>query len=163
MNDSKIAHLITQLANPDPAYRQASREELVQLGGHEVTRALVAELNDPRQIVRWEAAKALLALADPIAAPALLHMLEDRDPDVRWVSAEGLVALGETGLCTVLSGLTRRARSIEFCAGAHQVLHDLKGKVRAEILMPVLAALEGSEPAVLAPVAAFAALEQLKS
>ncbi len=163
MNEYDLAELIAHFADDDPATRQSSRDELVRRGGPDVTRALVVELNDPRPLVRWEAAKALLTLADPIAAPALLHTLEDEDPDVRWVSAEGLVALGETGLVTVLSGLTRRARSPEFCKCAHQVLHDLKKTTgHAELIAPVLVALERSEPGVTAPVAAFAALKQLK-
>jgi hypothetical protein len=162
MNKAKISQWISQLAHNDPALRPSIRDELVRLNGHEVTQALVAELNHPQAQVRWEAAKSLLALADPIAAPGLLHTLEDEDPDVRWVSAEGLVALGETGLITVLSGLTRRARSPEFCMCAHQVRHDLKKKFHADVISPVLVALEGAEPALSAPVAAYTALTRLK-
>lgn len=157
-----IADLINGLSNEDPVIRQKSREKLVDIGDHEVTRALVQELIDPRQQVRWEAAKALTAIADPIAAPALMHALDDKDVDVRWVAGEGLIALGNIGLMTVLSGLTKRAESIDFCKAAHHVLHDLRRKGYAETVNPVLQSLEKSEPEVTAPPAAYAALVALK-
>jgi hypothetical protein len=157
-----VARLIDELTNHDPVARKHARERLCRMGGHDVTRALVGELVDPRRLVRWEAVKALSVLADPIAAPGLLHALEDDDGDVRWVAAEGLIALGRIGLLTVLSGLTRRARSIEFCRSAHHVLHDLKKHGDADVIAPVLAALERPEPQVAAPLAAHHALTALK-
>jgi hypothetical protein len=159
----QIARLIDELASNDPVVRQQAREKLCRIGGHDVTRALVAELVDPRRLVRWEAVKALAVLADPIAAPGLLHAIEDDDGDVRWVAAEGLIGLGHVGLLTVLSGLTRRARSIEFCRSAHHVLHDLKKHGHAEVIAAVLAALEQDEPETAAPPAAHHALLALKS
>lgn len=157
-----ISSLIEELASSDPVARQQAREKLGRIGGHDVTQALVGELVDPRRQVRWEAVKALAVLGDPIAAPALLHALEDHDSDVRWVAAEGLIGLGHIGLLTVLSGLTRRARSIEFCRSAHHVLHDLKKHGHAEVIAEVLAALDQDEPQTAAPPAAHRALEELK-
>ncbi len=158
----EVSTLIAQLASSEPVTRQKARASLVSRGGHDVTRAVAAELVDPRRHVRWEAAKALVEIADPIAAHALLLALEDKDQDVRWLAAEGLAALGETGLLTVLSGLTRRATSLEFCQGAHHVLHELKPKGHDEIMDRVLKALEASEPEVAAPVAAYDALVAIK-
>ena len=158
-----ITSLVTGLASSEPVARQQAREKLIRLGGHDVTAALVAESLDPRRQVRWEAVKALAALADPVAAPALLHALEDHDSDVRWVAAEGLVGLRRVGLLTVLSGLTRRARSIEFCRSAHHVLHDLKKHGHADVIAEVLTALDQDEPETAAPPAANRALESLKS
>lgn len=157
-----VAHLIANLASDDPPTREQSREELVRIGGPDVTRALVAELVDPRHQVRWEAAKALASIADPVAAAALMHALDDDHEDVRWVAAEGLTALGNVGLLTVLSGLTKRAHSIEFCRSAHHVLHDLKKKEDTEVITPVLDALTSAEPEVTAPPAAYRALSLLK-
>ncbi len=157
-----IAALIGDLASTEAVKRQQAREKLIRLGGHDVTQALVAELVDPRRQVRWEAVKALSALGDPIAAPALLHALEDHDSDVRWVAAEALIGLRRVGLLTVLSGLTRRARSIEFCRSAHHVLHDLKKHGHGEVIAEVLAALDQDEPETAAPPAAHQALEALK-
>jgi hypothetical protein len=159
---NSIDRFMEALAGDDAMTRERAREELVRLGGSEVTRALVGALMDSRQQVRWEAAKALVAVADPVAAPALLHALEDEDSDVRWVAAEGLVSMRKVGLLTVLSGLTRRARSIEFCHGAHHVLHDLKKRGHADVIEPVLAALEQSEPAVAVPPTAYTALQSLE-
>ncbi len=157
-----VSALISSLSNDDPVARENAREQLVKLGGADVTRALVRALVDPQKQVRWEAAKALTAIADPVAAPALMHALDDDDEDVRWVAGEGLVALGKDGLLTVLSGLLKRARSIEFCKSAHHVLHDLKHIEYADVLAPVLEALCSSAPEVSAPVAAMNALQTLQ-
>ncbi len=164
----RLEEWIAALASPDPVVRERSREALVSAGTCSVIRALIGELNDPRQHIRWEAAKALAAIADPIAAPALVDALDDEDDDVRWVAAEALVAMGHEGLLTVLSGLVKRARSIQFCRGAHHVLSDFC-KIKAPVkridrtaVGPVVEALEKTEPAVTAPAAAHKALIQLK-
>jgi HEAT repeat protein len=157
----KIEQLVGQLSNDDAIARQGSREELIELGGPDVTRALVAALIDPRMQVRWEAAKALQVMADPVAAPALMNALDDEAEDVRWVAAEGLVALKKVGLMTVLSGLIKRARSIEFCKSAHHVLRGVKTDECASAVAPVLKALEQLEPEVAVPPAAYQALIQL--
>jgi hypothetical protein len=163
MHDTnRLGELIEQLADENPVTRQSARDELVRLDGHDVTRALVAELIDPRAHVRWEAAKALAAIADPIAAHGLTHALDDEDRDVRWVAAEGLIVLGKTGLMTVLSGLTKRAQSAAFCRGAHHVLREMRAHGYADVADPVLAALEGPQPGVGAPPAAYCALVALK-
>jgi hypothetical protein len=162
-NAMEVSTLIKQLGSKDPVERQKARETLVKRGGPEVTRALCAELTDPRPHLRWEAAKGLTAIGDPVASLGLLHALEDNNQDVRWVAAEGLVALGEHGLLTVLSGLTRRARSPEFCESAYHALHKMKKSGHAEVIDPVLIALEGSEPEVTAPVAADKALAAMKN
>jgi len=132
--------LVAQLSDDEASMREKSREQLVQLGNHEVTRELVLALIDPRMQVRWEAAKALQAIADPLSAAALMHALDDEDEDVRWVAAEGLIALGRTGLLTVLSGLMKRAGSVAFCRSAHHVFS--KWRTDADAINPVLAALE---------------------
>ena len=157
-----VDSLVADLANKDSVVRQRARESLVALGSNEVTTALVAELTDPREHVRWEAAKALAALKAPVAAPALVHALDDDSGDVRWLAAEALVALGKTGLMAVLSGLIKRASSTAFCRSAHHVLHDCSQEVNAEAIAPVLVALDGPEPGVCAPPAAYAALMDLK-
>jgi hypothetical protein len=158
----RLGELIEQLADDNPVTRQIARDELVQLDGHDATRALVAELIDPRAHVRWEAAKALAVIADPIAAHGLTHALDDEDRDVRWVAAEGLIVLGKTGLMTVLSGLTKRAQSTAFCRSAHHVMSEMRSCGYADVVAPVLGALEGPEPGVGAPPAAYCALVALK-
>jgi HEAT repeat protein len=163
-----LQELIAALASDDPVLRERSREALVAAATCDVTRELVGELTDPRQHVRWEAAKALSAIADPISAPALVDALDDDDDDVRWIAAEALVAMGREGLLNVLSGIIKRARSTDFCRGAHHVLHDFCNikipckKIDTTTVLPVLAALEQTEPAVTAPAAALKALVVLK-
>lgn len=154
--ETVITRLTRQLADENAVVREQSRNELIQLGGHDVTRALVTALIDPRTQVRWEAAKALQVIADPVAAPALMHVLDDEDADVRWVAAEALIALGQIGLLTVLSGLMKRAGSIAFCKSAHNVLHEMN--TYGDSVAEVLKSLEHSEPAVTAPPAAYKAL-----
>jgi len=156
---NEIHRLIEELGDKAPVVREKSREKLIQLGGHNVTRALVIALLDPRTQVRWEAAKSLQAIADPVTAPALMNAMDDEDPDVRWVAAEGLSALGEVGLRTLLSGLIKRAGTIVFCHAAHHALHEMKAY--AKVVAPVIEALGQSEPAVFAPSAAYDVLVTL--
>jgi len=163
MNKDNLDQWIQDLGNQDSKVRQKAREQLVEVGDHDVTRALVGELVDPRKQVRWEVAKALIEIADPVAAPALVHALDDEDSDVRWMAGEGLIALGKSGLLAVLSGVTKQARSLDFCKAAHHVLHDLKLHGDEETIAPVLEALASSEPAVTAPPAALHALMALKN
>ncbi|MBS0202547.1 MAG: HEAT repeat domain-containing protein [Planctomycetes bacterium] len=148
--------LIAQLAHDQAAVRMKARDQLVHQGGQQVTRELVQAMIDPRAHVRWEAAKALQAIADPVSASALMNALEDEDQDVRWVAAEALVSLGKVGVLTVLSGLTNRAGSLEFCRSAHHVLR--KSQTDAEVVARVQAALELLDCAIAAPPAAFNAL-----
>ena len=161
-NTEKIKQLIAKLSDEDSQVRSAAREELVEIGGPEVTNALMLELLDTRPYVRWEAAKGLVPLRDASTAASLLHAMDDEDADVRWVAGEGLVVLGTTGLMTVLSGLIRNARSIQFCQAAHHVLNEFKKYGNADLLAPVINALEHSEPAVTVPPVAFQALKHLK-
>ncbi len=163
MNTENTEKWIKELGSDDPAIRQRAREQLVALGDPDVTRALVGELVDPRKQVRWEAAKALIEIADPVSAPALMNALDDEDSDVRWMAGKGLIAMGRPGLLTVLSGVMKRARSLDFCKSAHHVLHDLKQDDIAETIAPVLEALDSTEPAVTAPPAALSALMALKN
>jgi HEAT repeat protein len=162
MDETEITKLVAQLSSTDPAARQRARESLVKLAGRDATQPVSIELTDPRPHVRWEAAKTLAAIADPMAAYSLLHALDDEDQDVRWLAAEGLGALGRVGLLTTLSGLTRQARSLDFCHSAHHALHNLRQEGNADVVNPVLKALESSEPEVTAPVAAYGALVALK-
>ena len=156
-----IRPLVTQLADDDAVVREKSRERLIHLGGHEVTRALVVALIDPRTHVRWEAAKALQAIADPVSAPALTLALEDENEDVRWVAAEGLIALNKVGLLSVFDGLIKRAGSIPFCKSAHHVLREIQGYER--VVATVREALEQSDCAGAVPRAAYQALVALRT
>ena len=162
MTQNDIQHLILQLRTEDPVIRQSAREQLVARGGADVVRALVAETVSLDQQTRWEAAKALATIADPVAAPALMHALDDDDRDVQWVAGQGLVAMKGEGLSVVLSGLIRRATSLDFCKAAHHVLHDLRERgFDTDVVTPVLDALDSPEPQVTAPPAALAALQKL--
>ena len=69
---NEASQLVKQLTRNGAITRETSRTRLIQLGGYDVTRALVQALIDPKNHVRWEAAKALQAIADPVAAPALI-------------------------------------------------------------------------------------------
>lgn len=159
-----INGLILQLPDSDGVVRVKAREALVEIGGPEVTRALIVELNDHRRIVRWEAAKALIAIADPIAAPALAQHLHDDDGDLRWLAAEGLSSLGIVGLKTTLTAAIHHASDSEFVRAVHHSLKEFrKHRIQTDLLEPVIEACEGTEPGVSLPVAAYKALEQLRS
>ncbi|QDV85813.1 HEAT repeat domain-containing protein [Planctomycetes bacterium TBK1r] len=160
---TEIQSTLDELASNDGAVRERARKALVATNGHEVVYALIGELVDPRHQVRWEAAKALSEIADPVAAIPLVHAMFDEDNDVAWVAAEGVARLGEPGLLAVLSGLTRASHSVEYCKAAHHSLKEFRksGKQHTEV-DAVMKALEGVEPKLSAPVAAYQALQQIR-
>ena len=163
-NQSKIDQLIEQLENEDSAVRSKAREELVEIGGHDVTRALVYEMNDPRRDVRWEAAKALSLIVDPIAAPVLAQHLQDEDDDIRWLAADALALFGNAGLLATLNASTRNASDTQFCLAAHHAFKAFsKHSVHSKDITPVIAACESAEPGVALPVAAYQALLRIKT
>ncbi len=162
-NCTDIEQLVDKLCADDGVIRINAREQLVKMGGIDVTRALMIEMNDPRRDVRWEAAKALVSIADPISAPALVQHLSDNDGDIRWLAAEGLGGLGEPGLLAVLNAATRHASDSEFCKAAHHGFKEFrKHEIHANHLVKVIEACEGPEPGVSLPVAAYEALQQIK-
>ncbi len=160
LSTQRIRTLIAALEDDHDVTRMAARTELAELGVA-ATAPLATCLLHPRQRTRWEAAKALLSIADPSAAPALVLALDDADADVRWVAGEALVSLGAAALPPLLGTLIRRARSVQFCRGAHHVLHDLARGPHRALLTEVMTALDSSEPEVAAPVAAWNALRAL--
>ena len=163
-NDAnKIKELTDKLGNEDGAVRLKAREELVEIGSHDVTRALVNALNDHRRSTRWEAAKALVAIGDPIAAPALTHHLHDDDAEVRWLAAEGVAELGEEGLLSTLNAAIRHAREPEFCKAAHHAFKEFKRHgTHADQLDAVIKSCEMGEPGVHVPVEAFKLLQSIR-
>ena len=160
MSELDINSRITDLANDDAGVRMTARAALVEMG-HSAVPALVTTLHDPRQHVRWEAAKTLESIADTNAAPALVSALHDEDSDVRWVAGEALIRLGDAGLASLLGALIRHSHSVDFGRAAHHVLHDLAQRGHAELLTPVIRALDGPEPGVAVPPSALQALRIL--
>ena len=163
VENENIEFLIKQLEGSDGVARQDAREKLTEIGGAEVTQALVILLNDHRRDVRWEAAKALIAIRDPSTASALTHHLSDEDSDIRWLAAEGLGELGEAGLLASLNAAIRYARDKEFCrAVRHTFLDFKKRRVHPELLDPLVEACNSSDHGAHLPVAAFKVLEQIR-
>ncbi len=153
-----IDGLIEALASDDGLVRGAARAALVRQGTRAVP-ALCSALEGPNADVRWEAARALREIGDPEAAPSLVRALEDDGFDVRWIAAEGLITLGQDGLHPLLEDLVQRPPSARLLEGAHHVLKALDGADRLPAaVQPVLAALEGLEPALTVPPAAQSAL-----
>ncbi|GAA4463436.1 HEAT repeat domain-containing protein [Novipirellula rosea] len=163
MKTHEISLAIKQLASDDGVVREKARNALVAAESRDVTEALIAELVDYRHQVRWEAAKALSQIGDPIAALPLVHAMDDDDHDVAWVAAEGVAEMGEVGLQAVLSGLSHSSRSGSFYKVAHHALKEIRkhGKHR-DVVAKVMATLEGVEPRLSAPIAAYEALQELR-
>ncbi|MCC9602401.1 HEAT repeat domain-containing protein [Stieleria sp. JC731] len=163
MNHHNTSSLLHQLESQDGVQRTRAREKLISLAGPDVTRALIGKLLSPRSQVRWEAAKCLLSIADPIAAIPLVHAMDDEDENIRWIASEGVAQLGESGLMALLSGLTRQAPSSVFCRAAHHALRDMeKNGLQREVVRPVIQAIEGFEPTLSTPIAAYKALQSMQ-
>ena len=160
LHSSSIASLVAALADGSGSIRQKAREALVQIGSPAVP-ALVAALGSHEAQVRWEAAKALHDLADPASAGVLVAALEDTSFDVRWLAAEGLALIGRKALEPLLAALADHGDAIWLREGAHHVLKAAARRGLAELVSPVVAALEGMEPGLVTPPAAQAALKAL--
>lgn len=157
--------LITRLHDADGLVRQQARIELVEIGQPAVE-DLIKALADPNEQVQWEAAKALSQIGDAKSVQTLITMLEYPRPGIRWIAAEGLVACGQAAIEPLLRTLLTRSDSVWLREGAHHVFYDLVRTQAADsslrkLLMPVVEALRGSEPALTTPFAARQALDQL--
>jgi HEAT repeat protein len=156
-----IRQQIDELSNGDVLARDRARHILVRIGEPAI-RPLIEALASPNEIVRWEAAKALSELADPTAAPALIEALDDQRFAVRWLAADGLIALKVAGAVALLQALMKASwDNVWLREGAHHVFRSQLGAPFGKHLAPVVAALEGVEPSVTVPAAAYQALKAL--
>jgi hypothetical protein len=124
---------------------------------------LIEALKNKNEDIRWEAAKALGQIEDPEAAPALVKVLRVKNAGVRWLAAEGLVIMGRAALPSLLQALIEQPDAVWLRQSAHHMLHDLAKKSDfSEKLAPVLAAMEGLEPALEVPIAARKLLDKIQ-
>ncbi|MCO6435792.1 MAG: HEAT repeat domain-containing protein [Phycisphaerae bacterium] len=156
------ADWVKRLGSRNSVERQQARESLVGLGQAAVG-PVVEALSSEHSLVRWEAAKTFTELHAPAAAPALARTLGDEDPDVRWVAAEAMIGLGEAALRPILRTLMVSAESAELRDGAHHVLRVLNRNELADIVGPVLEALEQIDPELAVPLRAKDALAKLNA
>jgi HEAT repeat protein len=153
---------VVQLASQDVLLRDQARSALVALGEAAVP-ALIEALSSADGNVRWEAARALGELRAAAAAPALVAALRDTRFDVRWLAAQGLIALGNDGIAPLLRALRDAPwDAVLLREGAYHILRSQVGGASGNRLAPVVAALEGPEPAVSVPLAAYRVLQQLE-
>ncbi len=155
-----IEFLIAGLGSDDGKVRQRARDALVAKD-HSAVAPLTAALRSRNEHRRWEAAKALVELRDPSAAPALVEALESEDIDLRWLASEGLVALGNDGLIPLLRALEAHPDSVWLRESARHVVRAMAKTSLSEIAMPVLNALEDTEPVLQVPIAAYEALDAI--
>lgn len=159
MTQTKIDTLIATLETSDGKARQKARHALVQM---KASPALISALTDGNHHARWEAAKALGAFHQPDVASALVDALVDDDEGVRWLAAEALSHMAHDGLPPLLHALINHSGVSHLRQGAHHVLRSLVVMRGYEALQPVLNALDGVEPQLTTPIAAYHALEALE-
>ena len=160
-NQLSVDTLIEDLASRDLKTRQRAHEALMAIGKPATARLLRA-MSDENDRTRWEVVKALDEIADPAAATVLVESLEDEKLEVRWRAAEGLITLERRGLAPLFRALVRHSNSVRLRDGAHHVLSRLAAISDldlADLVAPVLAALEDVEPNSAVPVAAHTALK----
>ena len=154
LGDAPPNHLIPFLGHKNGWVRHHARECLVTVGKPAVPE-LIEALRNKNEDIRWEAAKALGQIKDPMAAPALVKALSDKNFGVRWLAAEGLIIMRNAAIPPLLQELIQHPDVIWLRQGAYHVLHDLaKKRGFSQQVAPVLAALEGLEPALKVPTAA---------
>jgi HEAT repeat protein len=155
-----IKFLIVGLGSNNGKVRQRARDALVSKN-HQAVASLIAALKSENAHRRWEAAKALVELRDPSTVPTLVELLDNEDIDLRWLAAEGLVALGTDGLIPLLRALETRSESAWLRESARHVLRAMAKTSLSHIVLPVLRALQDTEPVLEAPIAAHEALDAL--
>ncbi len=144
--ENELEQLIADLNCDDFIQCQKTRRKLVEMGNAAVPR-LVNELSNDKYWVRWEATKALGQIADKSSSQALVAALEDKEFDVRWLAAEALIRIGKAAMEPLLTALADHGdKSISLRHGAHHVLHDMEKGNLSEMLKPVMASVEDSEP-----------------
>lgn len=154
---------LAALGSSDGVVRERARNALVADGGHDIVPALINELSDTRRQVRWEAVKALSKIANPIAALPLVRAMDDRDTDVAWIAAEGVANLGDSGFFALLDRLTHNTSTTQFCRLAHHSLRLLRKSTKYRIeLDHIMKAMEGPEPTLAAPVAAYEVTQEIR-
>ncbi len=159
--DQTIEGLIMALSSDNGSACRDARQSLVAIGSPAV-RSLIEALKQKNDNVRREAVKALREIGGAEVAPALIKTFEDEEFDIRWLAAEGVIGLGVSGLKPLLQALIDHGDSPLLLEGAHHVIHYMAKGGLKKYLGPVLTSLEGVEPVVKAPNAAFHALEMLK-
>jgi len=156
--------LLTRLGHAKGRTRQRARLKLVELGGPKVVAALVQGLTAESKRVRWECAKALWALpaADTAEAQVGVLLADQEDHGIQWIAGETLILQRSRGLRALLRALEAHADAPTLIYGARHVLRELRedGEL-GEIAAPVFAALNGPDPALHVPSAAFNALSAL--
>jgi HEAT repeat protein len=136
----------------------------VGLGGPEVVATLVQGLSSDETQLRWESAKALWALHAADTSDALVGVLlkDQEDHGIQWIAAEALILQRTRGIRALLRALEVHADAPTLTSGARHVLRELREDAQlGEIVAPVFEALDRSDPAVHAPLAARSALRAL--
>ena len=160
-DQSTIRNYIATLTSHDVLARDQARQALVEIGPASVE-ALIGVLTNPNDMARWEAAKALGQLQHPSAVAALIKTLEDPVFAVRWLAAQALIEIGLPSAAPLLRALMAEDwDNIWLRQGAHHVLRSMVSGNLGQVLAPVVQALEGPEPALTVPIAAYRALEYL--
>jgi hypothetical protein len=162
--EPRLAELIETLGSDDGPKRKRARETLTLVGEPAVlqVRSLLSS-TDKR--LRWEAAKCLAAMVDPASVDALVGLVTDEYSEVRWLAGSGLINLGPRSAAPVLASLIRHPDSRGNQEAARRVLRGLASDngVLAEIVGPVVDALDHPDPAVIASAAAVALQELEKT
>jgi len=158
--NDEIPQLIADLTCSDILKCQNARRTLVRFG-EQAVQPLEKALHHKDHWVHWEAAKALGQIGGPRAIDALLEILDNKEFELRWLAAEGLSAIGEPAIVPLLTRLMDNPQSVWLQQSAHHVLIDAPASL-ANILGPVIKAIEGPDPSVRLPIETAKALDLLR-
>jgi len=162
--EQHLTDLIAALGSDDGPKRKPARETLTLLGEPAIPQ-LRGLLFSADKRIRWEAAKCLGAMVDPASVEAFVELVTDQYSEVRWLAGSGLINLGPRSAAPVLDSLVRYPDSMGHQQAARRVLRGLSSDngVLAEIVGPVVDALDHPDPAVIASKAAVALTELEKT
>jgi HEAT repeat protein len=153
--------LVAAIASNLPGLHRAAVQALQEMGQPAVP-ALIGALQHPDDHVRWHAARALGRIGDPEAIPALVQALGDVDSGVRWLAGEALIGLGDDVLEPLLEMLAHTRLNAFIRDSAIHVLSHFQREGLQEIT-PIVEALKSVDYAMLAPMAAYQVLQELRT
>ena len=135
---------------------------LAQERGEEAIPLLANALEHADPWIRLHAVQGLATIDHATARAGLVTALHDDNFGVHWAAARALATAGRPGALAVLQALVHDQPSTGFLHGAGYVLHHVRlSAEERQSVQPVVDALHRPAADLEAPLAAFAALEQL--
>ena len=155
----EIRGLVEKLKCTHPSGCDEVRGRLIGIGAPAVPQ-LVRAFASRELDEKIQAAKALGGIGSKESIMFLIEGMRSDDFETRYAAIQGLPLSGQKAIIPLMREIIEHGSETTFRSGAHAVLHQVAAGGYVTLLTPVLAALEGPEPELKAPLAAHEVLEK---